>query len=414
MTSTASLDAPVLGPDQRLDTLFDELAELQGQLNAIDGRIVEIVAEMDRDELWGGTGARSVESLVAWKTGSSPARARTITTVARRLDSFPRCAEGLRDGKLSLDQVGVVAQRAVDGSDEHYAALARSATVSQLRMALKLAPHPKPDPRSEPDRSVTKITDDEFVSWRIKLRHVDAAKFDAALQSHLDALVAEWKRDHDDRDTASDDAPPFPAIADAFLRLIEAGWDADVSRRPHGHRTTVVMHFDVEARAGQLHLGAMLSEAERRYLMCDATYEVWFERDGEVIGTGRETRQISHRLRRVLEVRHATCAVPGCGATQGLHAHHIRHWEDGGPTELSNLVLVCPYHHRLHHRGIITIRGPGNAVTVVDTAGRQLSGGSLARAPSRPPPAVSPYSGPSGERAGWKWYEPFAPRPGLA
>jgi hypothetical protein len=24
---------------------------------------------------------------------------------------------------------------------------------------------------------------------------------------------------------------------------------------------------------------------------------------------------------------------------------------------LCNLVLVCPYHHRLHHRGLITIAG---------------------------------------------------------
>ncbi len=54
---------------QRLEMLFEELAELTGQRNAIDGRIVEIVAEVDRDELWGATGARSVAALVAWKTG---------------------------------------------------------------------------------------------------------------------------------------------------------------------------------------------------------------------------------------------------------------------------------------------------------------------------------------------------------
>ena len=72
----------------------------------------------------------------------------------------------------------------------------------------------------------------------------------------------------------------------------------------------------------------------------------------------RTTRVINRRLRRALEHRDPTCAVPGCGATRGLHAHHIRHWEDGGPTELDNLVLVCPYHHRLHHRGVITITGP--------------------------------------------------------
>ena len=113
-------------------------------------------------------------------------------------------------------------------------------------------------------------------------------------------------------------------------------------------------------KAAALHLGPLLSDAERRYLTCDATCEVWFQRDGEPIGAGRTTRLINRRLRRALEHRHPTCAVPGCGATRGLHAHHIRHWEDGGPTELNNLVLLCPYHHRLHHRGLITITGPAD------------------------------------------------------
>ncbi|WP_424983747.1 HNH endonuclease [Labedaea rhizosphaerae] len=27
----------------------------------------------------------------------------------------------------------------------------------------------------------------------------------------------------------------------------------------------------------------------------------------------------------------------------------MKHWADGGPTTLDNLVLVCPYHHRLIH-----------------------------------------------------------------
>ena len=89
--------------------LFDELAELAGQRNGIDGRIVEIVAELDRDELCGATGARSIAALVAWKLGSSSANAKTIATVAHRLEEFPRCAQGMREGRLSLDQVGVIA-----------------------------------------------------------------------------------------------------------------------------------------------------------------------------------------------------------------------------------------------------------------------------------------------------------------
>jgi hypothetical protein len=424
MSSTASSGAAVVRPDQRVEVLFEELAELVGQRNAIDGRVVKIVAELDRDGLCGATGARSVAALVAWKTGCSSANATTIATVAHRLEEFPRCAQGMREGRLSLDQVGVIAAGAGEGSDEHYATLAAVATVSQLRTAVKLEPRTQPDPRPEPPPSVTKIVGEQSTCYRIRLDRLDAAKFDAALQSHRDALYAEWKHDHDDHDNGGEGdtvegegrgAPegrrPVPTTVEAFMGLVGAGWDAEVTRRPHGQHTTVVMHLDVKARAASLHLGPLLSEAERRYLMCDASYEAWFERDGQVIGSGRATRQISRRLRRALEHRDRTCVVPGCGGTRGLHAHHIRHWEDGGATELFNLVLVCPHHHRLHHRGMITITGPAHRLTVTDRARRALNPGPLARPPNHPPPAVPPCLGPTSERADWWWYQPFQPQP---
>ena len=404
-----SLSSTSLAPDQRLEVLFEQLAELAGQRNAIDGRIVDIVAEMDRDELCGATGARSVAALVAWKLGASSANAHTITTIAGRLEQFPRCAQGMREGQLSLDQVGVIAARAAEGSDEHYAQLAAVATVNQLRTAVKLEPRPDPEPRPEPQRSITTTATEVSTSWRITLPHDEAALFDAALKSHHDALIGEWKADHDTGGT--EQSPPLPSTVDAFLRLIEAGWDADAARRPHGAHTTVVVHLDIERRAAALHLGPLLTGAERRYLTCDATCEVWLERHGQPIGAGRSTRTISRRLRRALEHRHPACVVPGCGATRGLHAHHIRHWEDGGPTELANLVLVCPFHHRAHHRGLITTSGPADDLEVTDTEGRRLSTRSLARPPNSPGPQVAPYRGPTGERADWWWYQPFQPQP---
>ena len=138
-------------PDQRLEGLFDELAELAGQRNAIDGRIVEIVAELDRDELCGATGARSVAALVAWKIGSSSGNAHTIATVARRLEEFPRCAQGMREGRLSLDQVGVIAARAGEGSDEHYAELA--AAQRSTSCAPRSSSNRDPNPILGPNRS---------------------------------------------------------------------------------------------------------------------------------------------------------------------------------------------------------------------------------------------------------------------
>jgi hypothetical protein len=416
MSSTAAALATEVRPDERLEALFEELAELSGQRNAIDGRVVQIVAEIDHDGLWGATGARSIAALVAWKTGASPANAHAVAAVAHRLQQFPHCAAGMREGRFSLDQVGVIAERAADGSDEHYAQLAASATVSQLRTAIKLAPRPEPDPRPAPARSITKTSAEQSSTWRITLPHHEAATFDAAVASHLDALVNDWKRDHgldhdgtDER--GSEQSPPLPTSVDGFMSLIEAGWDTDVARRPHAQRTTVIVHVDVESRIAALHLGPVLTDAERRYLSCDATCEVWFQRHGQVIGAGRETRQLSRRLRRALEHRDRCCVVPGCGATRGLHAHHIRHWEDGGATELDNLALVCPHHHRMHHCGLITITGTAHQLSVTDSTGRELHPGSLARPPTTPPPAVPPCPGPTGERADWWWYQPFQPQP---
>lgn len=389
--------------------LFEELSELAGQRNVIDGRIVEIAAQIEREGIWGATGARSVAGLVAWKLGASSANAHTICAIARRFEEFPQCTGALREGRLSLDQVGVIAAGAGEGSDAHYAQLAAVASVSQLRTAIRLEPRPDPEPRPPCERAVIKTGSETSTSWRITLPHDEAAVFDAALRSHLDALITDWKNDHAGR-PESDERPPVPNTADAFLHLIEAGWDAEATRRPHGQRTTVVVHVDAAARVGALHLGPLLSEADRQYLSCDATCEVWLHRDGRPIGAGRTTRTVNRRLRRALEHRHPMCAVPGCGATRGLHAHHIIHWEDGGPTDLDNLILLCPYHHRLHHRGGITISGTAGNLLVTDDTGQHLSPGSLARPPTEPPPDVPPYPGPLGERADWWWYTPYEPK----
>ncbi|KAA0102404.1 HNH endonuclease [Mycolicibacterium sp. P1-18] len=409
-----SSPATSLTSKERLEVLFGEMEELAGQRNAIDSRLVEIAAEIEGDGIWGATGCRSVPALVAWKLGTSPHTAETIVTVARRLNEFPRCAAMMREGQLSLDQVAVIAERAGEGSDEHYAQLASVATVTQLRFAIKLEPRPEADRKPEPERSLTKTVGETHTTYRIRLPKLEAAKLDAALDSHRDALVAAWKGDHDGAggdDGPSVQTPPFPNATDAFMSLVEAGWDADVARRPHGQHTTVIVHLDVETRNAALHLGPFLSDGDRRYLMCEADCEIWFERHGQVIGSGRATRQISRRLRRALEHRDRCCVVPGCGATRGLHAHHIRHWEDGGPTELDNLVLLCPFHHRLHHSGGITITGPAGHLVVTDADGEPLNPGSLARTPTGPPPAVKPCRGPLGERAEWWWYTPFEPQP---
>ena len=58
MCSAAASLAPGVSCGDRLEVLFDELAELTGQRNAIDGQIVQIAAQIDRE----GSGERPVHA----------------------------------------------------------------------------------------------------------------------------------------------------------------------------------------------------------------------------------------------------------------------------------------------------------------------------------------------------------------
>ena len=70
--------------------------------------------------------------------------------------------------------------------------------------------------------------------------------------------------------------------------------------------------------------------------------------DGRIVEVGARTRTIPPALRRALKYRDSGCRFPGCGLPFG-QGHHIRHWAHGGPTTLSNLVLLCRRHHRAVH-----------------------------------------------------------------
>ncbi len=86
------------------------------------------------------------------------------------------------------------------------------------------------------------------------------------------------------------------------------------------------MHLErVQERAAGLHLGPLLSEVERRYLLCDATFEVWFERDEKVIGLRSNDVQINRRLRRA-EHRDRVCGSVRPGVRHARHPTLAGRW----------------------------------------------------------------------------------------
>ncbi|MFD4295427.1 DUF222 domain-containing protein [Rhodococcus sp. NPDC058532] len=92
-------------------------------------------------------------------------------------------------------------------------------------------------------------------------------------------------------------------------------------------------------------------------ISCDATITpIVMDDNGNPLDIGHTTRIIPRRLRRALDARDCGCAYPGCGRpTAWTDAHHIHHWANGGETKLSNLVLLCRFHHRYIHKGKWTV-----------------------------------------------------------
>jgi hypothetical protein len=67
---------------------------------------------------------------------------------------------------------------------------------------------------------------------------------------------------------------------------------------------------------------------------------------------GRTTRLANRAQRRALRALYATCAVYGCAVKfDHCQPHHVKYWENGGFTDLDNLLPLCSRHHHLVHEG---------------------------------------------------------------
>ena len=114
-------------------------------------------------------------------------------------------------------------------------------------------------------------------------------------------------------------------------------------------------------------------------ILCDSPVVELVELPDGKLDLGRRTRRISPALRRALNMRDPFCRWPGC-YRQACHAHHLEPWSAGGATQLSNLVNLCLYHHRIvHEAGWSLVFRDGRWVAL----GPQ---GELRQGVARPPP----------------------------
>jgi hypothetical protein len=151
---------------------------------------------------------------------------------------------------------------------------------------------------------------------------------------------------HDTRDAGA-------RMWDALIQTAQHALDTDLPPDSHGAPARVMVTTTLDSLTTGLADYAVneLSVSTIRRLACDAEIiPAVLGSKGEPLDVGRAKRLVTLPIWSALVLRDRHCAFPGCNRPPLMcHAHHIRHWIDGGETKLSNLVLLCGHHHRTLH-----------------------------------------------------------------
>jgi 5-methylcytosine-specific restriction endonuclease McrA len=290
--------------------------------------------------------------------------------VARALEALPRLAEALARGELSYAKVRALTRVATPGTEARLLAVGRARTAAHVerivrgwRRVDRLA-EAREARRQHASRGLHIFRDEDgTVSLHGRLTPEAGALLLRALDAAREALYQRTRRAEDP--PAADDPTRAQQQADALALLAETALHHELDPGSPGERYQVVVHVDAEvledpAQSGQTALedGIPVSAETSRRLACDASRVIMrHDRDGRVVEVGARTRTIPPALRRVLHFRDKNCRFPGCGGRVG-EGHHVRHWANGGPTTLANLVLLCRRHHRVVHEEGYRVR-PG-------------------------------------------------------
>ena len=177
-------------------------------------------------------------------------------------------------------------------------------------------------------------------------------------RGHLEPHTAELLEQMLDKDAT----PPADSTLDPRSQDERLGDAlADIVHRaanPHGGtRAQLTVLLDLNTLidgigTATLESGIPLGPDTVRHLACDADFiPIVLNGRSVPLDAGQTRRLVKPKQRAALIARDRGCAYPGCcNPARWADAHHIKHWIDGGNTDLDNLVLLCRRHHtQLHH-----------------------------------------------------------------
>ena len=360
-----------------VDTAHRETSKIQRAM-------LGAIAEMDRLEIWRGSGARDMAQWLAMRQGISQWKARRWIAAGHALEHLSDLARAFSHGELGIDKVVELARFA---SFESEAGLIRWASFVSCAAVRRRA-----------DLEVRRAIDDvreaeqgRFLKWW----HLDDGNrlgLEAELPAAQGAIVASALQ------RVADTVPMMPGEEDpsyADARRADAlvavcsnrlADDADPDR------ATVIVHArlgDLASTGGSVEIGdgGRIHPETARRLLCDSRVQTVLEdQEGEPLRLGRLSREPTASMMRLLRHRDGECRFPGCGARRFTQAHHIVWWGDGGPTDLDNLILLCFFHHKLVHEHGWVVRDEDGSLRWYEPDGSLYELG-----PGRPEAGVTPH-----------------------
>jgi len=403
-----------------LEVLEREIEGLAANLAAATAQWILWIGEYDRREGYTTWGLISTAHWLNLRCGMSLTAGRERVRVARALEELPKIQAAFLAGELSYSKVRALTRAATVDSDESLLTMARNATASQLDRICAGVRRAKDaaDPDAAKDawlsRSLSSSNNhDGTISFRAKSGIEEAEAMTQQIDKAVTILIARMSEPgrtnkeiiehcggiaalrHDAMvalitgtiDAASLTAPEVVVMADAgaIKTALENRQDSETkddsgkqSATEGGSERNETMNgesgersvSDVPAGTSGSHryaefgapptasiAGSVIDNSVLRRILCDCKVSMQSLTDGSPTPIGKMARTPGRALRHALERRdNKCCQFPGCAASKRLHAHHIVFWENDGPTELDNLILLCTFHHPLVHEGRWTIR----------------------------------------------------------
>jgi hypothetical protein len=351
--------------ERRREARRCKLRSLSAEEARIKQQVMQLVREAADEEDWRAAGCSSSAQWLAQVCSSDHRTAAVITRTSSALRSLPALDEALGTGVLTLEQVAAAAEFATPETDAELARVAVGKAPSEITLAARtLVPPALADDQALYARralsmSWTRGRRELAFSGRLPLEQ--GVAFEQAIWQ-----IAKTQRARDKQ--AGTILDWQQSAADALVTLAhQRGLDGGVRRSP----TTLIVHISDDEPPFIEGAGPISRETAAR-LACDAR-RLTIKPSGRDLVHSRVGRCASYAQLRALHKRSSHCQYPGCTAVRELEAHHLIPDEHGGKTELQNLILLCPRHHKLLHDHHIRTSGTGEQPTFTDKAGRAIT-----------------------------------------